>query len=199
MRDAQRPWRRGVLVLSCLIAAVCILLLITSYQARHNSDNLPAAEAAVEPVAAAHPAAVSIAADQTQWRYSTERNAAGEAERVGCVDSGGVVFLGEPYNSEHASLCFRRDGMAFLKLDGEGRIESGAGYDAKLQIGDGPVERIATLKPDDQSLGLAILSPAAPLLAAARSGKRITLTATYDEDVTQALTFAPHEPLHLDN
>jgi hypothetical protein len=194
----QKPWRRSVVVLSCLVAAACLILLIISYSARRNSDNLPAVEAGAEP-AAANPAAVSIAGDQLQWRYSMERNAAGQAQRVGCVDSGGVVFLGEPYDSAHASLCFRSDGMAFLRLDGDGRIASGAGHDAAVQIGDGPTEKIATLKPGDQSLGLAILSPATPLFAAARSGKQITVTATYDEDVTQALTFAPQEPLRLND
>lgn len=199
MRDAQKPRRRGALVLLSLIVAGCIALLFVSYSARRNSDNIPAAAASAEPNAAANPAPVSVAPDQSQWRYSLVRDASGQAQRVGCVGSGGVVFLGEPYNSEHVGLCFRSDGLAYLKLEGDGRIASGTGHDARVQIADGPVDRIATLKPGDDSLGVAILSPAAPLLAAARSGKRITVTATYDEDVEQALTFAPQEPLHLDN
>jgi hypothetical protein len=199
MPFTPRSWRRSAIVWICLIATVCLLLLIASYQARNNSDNIPAAQAGTEPAAAANAAAVSIAADQSHWRYSMENGIAGHAERTGCLDSGGMVFLGEPYNSEHASLCFRSDGIAFLRLDGDGRIASGAGYDATVQIGDGPVKKIATLKSGDQSLGVAVLSPAAALFAAARTGKQIAVTATYDQDVMQPLTFAPQEPLRLDD
>lgn len=126
-----------------------------------------------------------------------ERDAAGMTERVGCVQSVGRVFLGEPYDSEQTSLCFRSDGMAYLKLNGEGRIASGAGYEVKVRIGDGPAQKLGTIKPGGQSLGLAILSQADSLFAAARTGKPIAVTATYDEDVVQTVTFAPQGPLQL--
>lgn len=193
----HRAWARSIAVSTSVIATACILFLIITY-ARQKTDQLPPGEAALEPVSAVSPAAVSVATARNAWRYSTERNAAGQAERVGCVESGGRVFLGEPYSSEHASLCFRADGMAYLRLEGDGRISSGAGYDAKIQVAEDPVQTVATLKAGDQALGVAILSPATPLLAAAKGGKPITVTATYDEDVTQALTFAPQEPLKLD-
>ena len=195
MSRPHRLWARSILVSASVIAAACILAF--AVRARNNSNNVTGTETGTAPGGAVAPALVSTAADQMPWSYSTEKAAAGPAERVGCVQSVGRVFLGEPYDSEHTSLCFRSDGMAYLKLDGEGRVASGAGHEVKVRIGDGPAQKLGTLKPGDRSLGLAILSPAASLFAAARTGKPITVTAIYDDDLEQTVTFAPQEPLHL--
>ncbi len=156
-----------------------------------------AAEAIPAPTADMPPTAEPGGASNSQWSYSMLKIASGETERVGCIQSQGRVFLQEPYDSAPASLCFRADGVAFLRLDGDGAILSGQGDTARVRLGDGASKSFALQQPGDDSLKTAFLSPASPLFAAAKTGTTITVAARFGLDVEQTLTFAPDHPLNL--
>jgi len=195
---ARHNWKPGLILLGSLAATTVIVILTMSYLA-HNGAARVRSEAIPVPTDAMPPITQPSALSSSQWSYSAVKIAGGQTERVGCIRSQGEVFLEEPYDDAPASLCFTANGAAFLKLDGDGRILSGQGYAAKVEIGNGQTKSFALQLPENESLQTAYLSPASPLLAAARAGTRMTVTAEFGLDVEQTLTFAPEHPLNLTN
>ncbi len=196
VHGARSNWRPGLILLGSLLATAVIVIIIMSYLTRGEvaavrSEAIPAPTDAMPPVT--QPGALS----SSQWSYSAVKAASGQAERVGCIRSQREVFLEEPYDDAPASLCFTASGAAFLRLDGDGTILSGQGYAAKVEFGDGTAKSFALQMPEDESLRIAYLSPASPLLAAARAGTRMTVSAEFGLGVEQTLTFAPQHPLNL--
>lgn len=191
-RSKLRP---GLTLLGSLALAMGTLVVTARYLTR---DSVAARSAAIPaPTAEMPPTVEPGAASSSQWSYSVVKAAGGQAERMGCIQSQGTVFLEEPYNNAPASLCFRGDGAAFLRLDGDGKILSGQGYAAKVEFGDGTTKSFALQQPDNESLQMAFLSAASPLFAAAKAGTRMTMVAEFGLDVQQTLTFAPDHPLNL--
>jgi len=114
---------------------------------------------------------------------------------VGCIDSNEMVHLNAPYEDVFARLCLRTDGAAVIMLRGDGQLLSGDEHDAIVRIGSGQARRFALEQPADYSTNKAFIEPAGPLFAAAKSGKPITIEATYYEAGDQTTTFSPSEAL----
>ncbi|MGB6131860.1 MAG: hypothetical protein WBG54_08770 [Acidobacteriaceae bacterium] len=194
---APSKLRPGLILLGSLAVALGALVLVASYLTPGSVAARRAAEAIPAPTAEMPPITEPGAASSSQWSYSMVKTAAGRPERMGCIQSQGTVFLEEPYDNAAASLCFRTDGAAFLKLDGDGEILSGQGHDAKVRFSDGATKSFALEQSDGEPQQMAFVSPASPLFAAAKAGTRITVSAEFGLDAQQTLIFAPDDPLNL--
>lgn len=192
---APSKLRPGLILLGSLAVALGTLVLMASYLTRGrvaaSSAAIPAPTDEMPPVA--QPGSLS----SSQWNYGVVKVAGGQMEHVGCIQSQGKVFLEEPYDNAAASLCFRADGAAFLRLDGDGVILSGQGHAATVGFGNGTSRTFALQQREDGSQQTVFLLPASPLMAAAKAGARMTLSAEFGLDVEQTLTFAPGHSLNL--
>ena len=133
--------------------------------------------------------------DKPGWKYETiSMDAGSKAEKMGCIQSDETLQFRFPYHDNRADLCFRSDGGVFLTIQ-DGQILTGDG--ARVRIGATPVRSFRLDEPTDDSSTVAFLAPAAPLFAAARSGSKITVEATYYNAGNQTITFSPDAPISI--
>jgi hypothetical protein len=132
-----------------------------------------------------------------KWEYSTVGMDAGTKKRlVGCIQSSAKVHLEFPYKDTLATLCLRSDGSAMLSIE-SGQILTGDNHGARIRFGDAAPRSFSLDQPSDYSSTVAFIVPSGPLFAAARSGKKITVEATYYDAGSQTATFSPDVPLVL--
>lgn len=135
--------------------------------------------------------------DKPVWKYETiSMDAGSKAEETGCIQSDETLQFKFPYHENRADLCFRSNGDVFLTIQ-DGQIPTGYGYFARVRIGATPVRSFSLGEPTDDSSTVALLTPAAPLFAAARSGSKITVEATYYNAGNQTVTFSPDAPISI--
>lgn len=135
--------------------------------------------------------------DKPVWKYETiSMDAGSKAEKMGCIQSDETLQFKFPYHENRADLCFRSNGDVFLTIQ-DGQIPTGDGYFARVRIGATPVRSFRLDEPTDESSTVAFLAPAAPLFAAARSGSKITVEATYYNAGNQTITFSPDAPMSI--
>ena len=179
----MKSFGKVVLALVILSAGFTVFLLAPAHSSTPNSS---AQASTVQPPTS----------DKPVWKYETTSGDAGQAEKVGCIQSDEMLQFKFPYHDNRADLCFRSNGDVFLTVQ-DGQIPTGDGYFARVGIGDAPVTSFSLYEPPDDSSTVALLAPAAPLFAAARSGSKITVEAIYDNAGSQTITFSPDAPISI--
>lgn len=170
-----------------------VLVVVLSVNNAHNDAKAlirNPQQASTMPV----PAAVEPA---PTWAYHTNSSDAGAKKvRVGCIESEDQLRFESPYKNTVATLCFRSDGGVWMSI-GSGQLLSGDSHGARIRFGDSAPRSYSLEQPSDYSSDAAFIAPAGPIFAAARSGKNITVEATYYDAGRQSVTFRPNAPLVL--
>jgi hypothetical protein len=136
--------------------------------------------------------------DKPLWSYSTVQMKAGsKTEKFACLRSSEMVHLKSPYHDTYTNLCFRSDNSVIFALIGDGQILSDERYGALVRVNNGPPRSFAIQRPSDLSSDTVFLSPATPLIIAAKEGKQILIEVTYYQAGSQTSTFEPPVPLIL--
>jgi hypothetical protein len=145
---------------------------------------------------AAQTASVPVAVEPAPgWEYHTNSSDAGAKKvLVGCLESKDELRFESPYKNTVATLCFRSDGGVWMSI-GSGQLLSGDSHGARIRVGDAAPRSYSLVQPSDYSSDAAFIVPAGPVFAAARSGKNITVEATYYGAGRQSVTFRPKAPL----
>jgi hypothetical protein len=150
-----------------------------------------------------HRQATAVAPVQTAaepaptWKYHTASSDAGaKSVLVGCIESENELRFESPYKDTVATLCFRSGGNVWMET-GSGQLLSGDSHGARVRFGDAAPRSFSLVQPSDYSSNAAFIVPAGPIFTAARSGKEITVEATYYDAGSQSVTFRPKAPLVL--
>lgn len=153
-------------------------------------DKSPPASRQSQPV-------TSSAPDRPHWEYESEDTDAGSHTLlIGCISSNEDLHFEWPYRDNHARLCLKSDGTAFIAIS-DGQILSGDDHGARIRLGNGHTKLYDLESPSDYSSKAAFIAPAGPVFAAARRGERIAIEVTYYDAGNQTATFSPDAPLRL--